>query len=55
MTYFTVSAIDEGISPIYQWKINGVNVGTNAPNFSTDTLQNKDVLSCEKTSLFKFK
>ncbi len=49
-TYFNVSATDEGASPIYQWKINGVDVGTNAPNFSTNTLQNNDVLRCDLTS-----
>jgi len=48
--YFNVSAIDGGTTPIYQWKINGVDVGTNASNFSTDALQDNDVLSCHLTS-----
>ena len=50
VSYFTVSAIDEGTTPIYQWKINGTDVGTNDPNFSTNSLQNNDVLSCHLTS-----
>lgn len=48
--YFTVSAIDEGTAPIYQWRVNGVDVGTNTSNFSTDLLQDNDVLSCHLTS-----
>jgi hypothetical protein len=48
--YFNVNAIDGGTTPIYQWKINGANVGTNANNFSSNALVNGDVLSCELTS-----
>jgi Secretion system C-terminal sorting domain len=47
---FNVTSIDGGTSPIYQWKLNGVNVGTNAPNFSSNTFLNNDVLSCTLTS-----
>lgn len=39
-----------GSSPIYQWKKNGLNVGTNSPTFTTSSLKNKDVVTCELTS-----
>jgi hypothetical protein len=48
--YFSVNIIDGGDNPTYQWKINGVNVGDNSPNFSTTSLQNNDLLTCELTS-----
>lgn len=47
---FNVIAVDGGTSPIYQWKLNGVNVGTNLPNYSSNTFLNGDVLSCTLTS-----
>ena len=50
LNYFTVASIDGGTSPTYQWKINGANVGSNLPTFSTTILQNNDVLSCDLTS-----
>jgi hypothetical protein len=33
-----------------QWKINGINVGTNSQTFSTNTLVNGDVITCEVTT-----
>ena len=47
---FSVNASYPGTNPIYQWKINDNNVGTNSPIFTTSSLQNNDVLSCEITS-----
>lgn len=47
---FSVNATYPGTNPIYQWKINDNNVGTNSPIFTTSSLQNNDVLSCEITS-----
>lgn len=44
---FNVSASNPGDNPLYQWKINTINVGTNSPIFTTSVLQNNDVLSCE--------
>lgn len=49
-TTFSVTAIDGGTSPAYQWKVNGLNVGTNSAIFTSSTLNNNDVLSCELTS-----
>ncbi|MFD2907130.1 zinc-dependent metalloprotease [Flavobacterium ardleyense] len=48
--YFTVTAVDGGTNPSYQWKVNGTNVGTNQNSYSTTTLQNNDVVSCELNS-----
>ncbi len=47
---FTASVTNEGSSPIYQWKINGLNSGSNSSTFSTSTLQNGDVVTCSLTS-----
>lgn len=38
-----------GSSPFYQWKVNGLNAGTNSPNFSYTPL-NGDLVTCELTS-----
>ena len=47
---FTASPVNGGTSPMYQWKINGTNAGTNAPTFTTNTLNNGDIVSCVMTS-----
>jgi hypothetical protein len=39
-----------GTSPIFQWKKNGVNVGSNIPTYSDSTIINGDVITCELTS-----
>ncbi|MES2780665.1 MAG: PKD domain-containing protein, partial [Bacteroidota bacterium] len=41
-----------GLSPQYQWKINGINAGSNSPVFSTTTLENNDRVSCTLVSSF---
>lgn len=38
-----------GNNPVYQWKVNGVNVGTNSPNYSLNPLNN-DSVRCVMTS-----
>jgi hypothetical protein len=43
---FTASAVNEGTTPVYQWKVNGNNAGTNSAVFTTATLANNDVVSC---------
>ncbi len=47
---FTANATNGGGAPIYQWQINGVNVGTNSPTFTSSTLNNNDQIKCLLTS-----
>lgn len=47
---FTAAAINGGTSPIYQWKKNGVNVGSNLANYSDNSLNNGDIINCLLTS-----
>jgi hypothetical protein len=50
MITFSANPFNGGSSPSYQWKINGVNVGTNSFTFVTNTLVNGDVVTCELNS-----
>ena len=47
---FTANAIDQGSTPTYQWKINGVDVGTNSPTFTATGLADKDTVYVVMTS-----
>lgn len=47
---FTASPTNGGISPTYQWKLNGVNVGTNSDTYTSSTLTNGNTISCILTS-----
>jgi gliding motility-associated-like protein len=47
---FAAAAINSGSNPIYQWKINGSDVGNNSPTFSSSILNNGDFVSCSITS-----
>ncbi len=43
---FTASSNNGGVSPIYQWQINGINVGSNSPTFSVNSLTHAQVVTC---------
>ena len=47
---FTATPINGGTAPIYQWKLNGVNVGSNSSTYTNASLVNSDVLVCVMVS-----
>lgn len=47
---FTAAPADGGTSPTYQWKVDGVNAGTNSSMFTSSTLTNGNMVSCEMIS-----
>ena len=48
--HFNAVAVNSGISPSYQWKVNNVNAGTNSPLFTIISLQNGDIINCSVTT-----
>ncbi len=47
---FTATPVNEGGSPVYQWQVNGGNVGTNLTTYSTTALNDGDIVTCIMTS-----
>lgn len=47
---FTASAVNGGTSPVYQWKNGTISVGTNNSVYSTSTLNDGNVITCEMIS-----
>jgi hypothetical protein len=47
---FTATTINEVLTPIFEWKLNGAKVGTNSNTFSSNTLKADDIVSVTLTS-----
>jgi gliding motility-associated-like protein len=43
---FSAAVTDPGINPVYQWQVNGKNVGTNSTQFNSSSLKNGDAVTC---------
>jgi len=43
---FMANATNGGTNPIYQWKVNGLNVGANSSVYTNAALYNGDIISC---------
>jgi PKD repeat protein len=49
---FTAIAENGGEDPVYQWMVNGENVGENSNTYTTTELQDGDEVTCELTSTY---
>jgi hypothetical protein len=47
---FTATPTNGGGTPVYQWKLNGVDVGTNSAIYTNSTLANGDSITCVMAS-----
>lgn len=47
---FTATPVNGGSAPAYQWKLNNINVGTNAPTYNSSSLNNNDQVRVVMTS-----
>ncbi|HNW71298.1 MAG TPA: cohesin domain-containing protein, partial [Bacteroidales bacterium] len=47
---FTATVANAGITPFYQWKLNGMSTGTNSSTYTSATLVNNNQISCTVTS-----
>ncbi|MFH2142570.1 MAG: C25 family cysteine peptidase [Bacteroidota bacterium] len=46
---FTSTVVDQGTSPVYNWMVNGISVGSGS-TYSSSLLSDGDVVTCELTS-----
>ncbi len=49
---FTATPTNGGATPSYQWKLNGVNVGTNSPTYTNSTLNSGNGVTCLMTTSY---
>ncbi|KFC60919.1 hypothetical protein FEM08_03090 [Flavobacterium gilvum] len=47
---FTATPTNEGTTPVYQWQLNGANVGTNSVTYTNSTLVDGGIVTCVMTS-----
>lgn len=47
---FTAAVTNGGSSPVYRWKKNGSNTGSNSATYTDSNFTNNDVITCEVTS-----
>lgn len=47
---FNATTTNGGISPVFQWRVNGVNVGSGASTYSTSSLNHNDRVTCSVKS-----
>ena len=47
---YTANPTNGGLSPSYQWKLNGFDVGTNSNTYTNPSLSNGDIVTVEMTS-----
>jgi gliding motility-associated-like protein len=47
---FTATSANEGTAPLYQWQLNGINVGANNTTYTNSSLANGDTIRCIITS-----
>jgi hypothetical protein len=49
---YTATETNGGTAPVYQWKVNGINSGTNSKTFTSSTITNSSVVTCVMTSSY---
>jgi gliding motility-associated-like protein len=48
---FTATAVNAGANPVYQWRVNSIDAGSNDTVFTTGSLQNGDTIVCIVTNI----
>jgi gliding motility-associated-like protein len=46
---FTATSVSIGSSPVYQWKVNNNDIGSNSSTYTTNSLKNGDTVTCVLT------